>query len=421
MARSVLQRESGVRLTFNERRFALIFIDTLLINGSLVLAVVLWTDFPLSVPALVDNFKWFVTLSIVWWILGAALDVYNPVRAASTTYGVSSCGMAALVSALGYQAIPWLTPPLERRTFIFGFTALAIVTVVVWRWLYAYFLLQPGFLRNVLIVGEDATARRLIAELEAATTTGRENPFHGTGYRIAGVISRLPDEEAAALDSAHAFLRMLRTLEVHEVLVAEGGPLPTTMQDALLDCRELGIRVTSLSATYERLTNRLPVEYAERDLSLIASDEESPGERLYGFAKRVMDIVIGIPGVLAMVFMIPPIAVANVLTSPGPLFYYQQRVGRGGQPFAVIKFRTMVPNAEGATGVVWASDMDPRTTPLGKWMRRMRIDEFPQFINVLRGEMSVVGPRPERPQFVGEISRALPIYRVRHAVRPGIT
>jgi lipopolysaccharide/colanic/teichoic acid biosynthesis glycosyltransferase len=138
-------------------------------------------------------------------------------------------------------------------------------------------------------------------------------------------------------------------------------------------------------------------------------------------AKRASDIVLGLFGLCIIGLITPIIALINALTSPGPLFYWQTRVGAGGRPFALVKFRTMSPSAEKENFAVWAQKNDKRVTFLGRLMRKFRIDELPQVINVLKGEMSIIGPRPERPQFVGEISRELPIYRSRHCVKPGIT
>jgi lipopolysaccharide/colanic/teichoic acid biosynthesis glycosyltransferase len=216
-------------------------------------------------------------------------------------------------------------------------------------------------------------------------------------------------------------MRFVRTSNVDEILVAEGADLTPDLQEALLDCQEIGVPVVPLSLAYERLTSRLPVAYAVRDLGLIANADDSAGRRLFHVAKRIIDLGLALVSLLGMVLLVPFIALGNALTSPGPLFYRQQRVGRGGEPFVLIKFRTMVPEAEAENGAVWAAEGDPRTTPVGRWLRRTHLDELPQVINVLRGEMSVVGPRPERPQFVGQISGALPIFRARHSVRPGIT
>jgi lipopolysaccharide/colanic/teichoic acid biosynthesis glycosyltransferase len=119
--------------------------------------------------------------------------------------------------------------------------------------------------------------------------------------------------------------------------------------------------------------------------------------------------------------VVPCVALANRIWCPGPLFYHQERVGKGGKRFSVVKFRSMVLDAEADSGAVWACDGDTRVTPVGRVLRRTRLDELPQMWNVLRGEMSLVGPRPERPEFVADLLRQVPFYQARHAVRPGVT
>jgi len=411
----------GASLTLSERRWLLTLGDLLAVNSALIVAAAIWQDFPLSPVPLLASFKWFATLSVVWLILGSALDVYDPARAASTAYSLLNSGVAALVVGLVYQLIPWFAPPLGRRLFFFGLAGFMVLGVTVWRAAYVRLFFQPNFQRRALIVGQDATARRLVADLQAAADAERANPFRGTGYRVVGLVGKLPVGEAPALDPAHSLVRFVRTSRVDEVLVAEGAGLSPTFHEALLDCREIGISIIPLSVAYERLTARLPVEYAERDLGLIISAPDNPTQRLYQLAKRCIDVALASIGLLGMGVLIPFVALGNAFVSPGPLFYRQQRIRRGGRPFVMIKFRTMAPDAEKSCGPVWAAERDPRVTPIGRWMRRLRLDELPQVINVLRGEMSVVGPRPERPQLVSEISSTLPIYRARHSVRPGIT
>jgi len=413
-------RAHGPRLTLLERQRLLLFMDLLLVNSMLVIALGLWNNIPPSATVLSANYKWFVTLSLLWYIIGQTLDLYSPVRAASTTAIVISTSVAGLLTGLIYVAIPWLTPPLQRRFYIFGFVGLTILAITLWRALYARLLAQSAFERRVLIVGNGKISERLADELNAAARAERANPLRGTGYHILGFVNTLPVGQKKVLDPAHSLIRLIRKVGIDEVLVSEDAPLSPTLHEALLDCRELGIPVTPLAEVYARLTNRLPIDYASHNLRLIVGRDDDLGYRLYCAVKYVIDILLALVGIAVIGVLIPFVAVVNALTSPGPLFYRQQRVGRAGQPFAVIKFRTMQPNAE-TDGAVWASDHDDRVTPLGKWMRRMHIDELPQVINILRGEMSVVGPRPERPQFVGEISRVLPIYRARHAVKPGIT
>jgi exopolysaccharide biosynthesis polyprenyl glycosylphosphotransferase len=337
------------------------------------------------------------------------------------TNSLASSGVAALVAGGVYLMIPWFTPPPSRRIFFAFFIAFLVLGVVVWRVVYARFSFQPGFQRRALIVGQDATAQRVANELQAAASSERANPFLGTGYQIAGLVDCLPVGEGQTLDPALSLMRLVRTAGVDEILVTEGADLTSDLQEALLDCQEVGVPVVPLSLVYERLTSRLPVAYAERDLSLITNADDNAGQRLYQVAKRMLDLGLALMGLLVMVLLIPFLALGHALTSPGPLFYRQQRVGRGGAPFVLVKFRTMVPEAEAENGAVWATAHDPRITPVGRWLRRAHMDELPQVINVFRGEMSIVGPRPERPQFVGQISSALPIFRARHSVRPGIT
>jgi lipopolysaccharide/colanic/teichoic acid biosynthesis glycosyltransferase len=131
--------------------------------------------------------------------------------------------------------------------------------------------------------------------------------------------------------------------------------------------------------------------------------------------------MVAISGLWFVLVVMAFVAVLNARTSPGPLFFRQQRVGQGGRPFKIVKFRTMVPDAERLTGAVWAGQADSRVTPIGRWLRKTHLDELPQVFNILRGEMSIVGPRPERPEFVGHLARTIPYYRARHSVRPGLT
>ncbi len=420
-------RRLGLRLTLAERRLLLEVVDLLLVNGALVTALTVWGGFPLSTAALLDACKWFVTLSIVWLILGAALDVNNPVRATSATQSVLYVGLAALLVGVLYLAIPWLTPPLGRRLQAFGFIALAVVGVAGWRALYARYFFQSTFRHRVLVVGDGTANRALVHELQSAASAERADTFHDAGYLVVGFVEDEPDPQGEATGAASSLaanqnlIHEARRLGADEIIVADGGPRSPMLREAILDCWELGLPVTPLSVAYERLRARLPVDYAGWDLSIIAETADSPAERLYRASKRAIDILIAMVGVGLMGMLSPFVVLANALTSPGPLFYRQERVGRGGRPFVLLKFRTMVLQAEQEGGAVWAAKADSRVTPVGRWLRQTRLDEFPQFINVLRGEMSVVGPRPERPQFVGELVHFLPLYRARHAVPPGIT
>jgi len=419
----------GLRLAATERKMLLMLIDLLLINGALLAAVTIWNAFPLSLAALVDHGKWFITLSVLWLIIGTVLDVYNLARAASTTSIIINTSLAVLLSVFVYLAIPWLTPVLGTRSYAFGFLLLSVSTVVAWRVFYAQALVQPAFRRRVLILRSEESARALIHDLKKAGQGEDANPFRGTGYQIVGLVADQPTQglggvgEIPLLGEARRLVQLAREHEADEIVTAvdDGRSLSVEAYQALLDCRELGLQINSLATVYERLTGRLPVDYAQADMHLVLGPTDSLVAYLYAAVKRLEDIVLGVVGLVLLALICPFVAVGNMLWSPGPLFYRQQRIGKGGRPFSVFKFRSMIPNAEQVTGTVWCGDKDPRITPIGHWLRKTRLDEIPQIINVLHGEMSIVGPRPERPRFVGELDRALPLYRARHAVKPGIT
>ena len=143
--------------------------------------------------------------------------------------------------------------------------------------------------------------------------------------------------------------------------------------------------------------------------------------RRFTFVKEVMDRVLALIGLICFLPVLCVLAVIIKLTSPGPVFFVQQRVGKGGRIFGIVKLRTMVTDAERATGPIWAQENDPRITPIGRFLRRTHLDEVPQLINVIKGEMSLVGPRPERPVFVEQFRYQIPHYEVRLSVKPGIT
>jgi lipopolysaccharide/colanic/teichoic acid biosynthesis glycosyltransferase len=183
----------------------------------------------------------------------------------------------------------------------------------------------------------------------------------------------------------------------------------------------MGVPVVSMITLYERLTGRVAIEHASQNIESATGQSDSAFLRMYGVAKRIVDLIGAFIAAIPFFLLIPVIVITNRFVSPGPLFFRQTRVGKGGKPFDVVKFRSMRPDAEVQSGAVWASEDDERVTSFGRWLRRTHLDELPQVINVIRGEMSLVGPRPERPEFVEALSRSIPFYRARHSVRPGIT
>jgi exopolysaccharide biosynthesis polyprenyl glycosylphosphotransferase len=194
------------------------------------------------------------------------------------------------------------------------------------------------------------------------------------------------------------------------------GKMPV---DALLSLKSSGVVVQDGTDVYEAITGKIPIESLRLGWLLF-----SPGFHVSQFLllyKRIAAVIVSTIGLSLSLVLLPFVVLLIKLTSPGPLLYRQKRVGKNGVLFDCYKFRTMRADAEADSGPTWAGDEDPRITPVGKFLRKSRIDEIPQLWNVLKGDMYLVGPRPERPEFVDWLNREIPHYNLRHSVRPGIT
>jgi len=275
-------------------------------------------------------------------------------------------------------------------------------------------LLAQGIgLRNALIVGFNDRARSFVRQIQRVPDLG---------YRICGFLNGAVEDEylgvrvLAGLDTLE---ETVRRHGIREVILAPSPAEREQVPGIISRLANLRVGIKMLPDLTDTLYGHLRTA-AIRGVPLIEvfPDILSPGERTL---KRTLDVlasltvlVLGLPLMLALALIIK-------LDSRGPILYRQQRVGRGGQIFTLLKFRSMVADAEAKTGPVWAGKDDPRITRLGKWLRRMHLDELPQFINVLKGDMSLVGPRPERPAFVDQFRHTIPLYERRLNVKPGIT
>jgi lipopolysaccharide/colanic/teichoic acid biosynthesis glycosyltransferase len=211
-----------------------------------------------------------------------------------------------------------------------------------------------------------------------------------------------------------------------EVIVGAQEDLNDEWLAALVAWREQGAQIVHMAAVYEELTGRVPVEHVGKNWSLLLPLEQDATRGLNGMLKRALDVVLAGGALLVTALCLPFIALAIYLDERsarkrGTILLRQPRVGLNGRVFTLYKFRTMIPEAEPPGVALWAEENDPRVTRVGKFLRRFKLDEVPQFWNVLRGEMSLVGPRPERPELVENLQREIPFYRLRHVVRPGVT
>jgi len=205
----------------------------------------------------------------------------------------------------------------------------------------------------------------------------------------------------------------------NRIIIALGdrrGRLPV---EVLLSMKSQGVRIQDGTELYEQVTGKIPIESLHLGSLLFSSGFRL--SRFLVFYKRVASIVVSVVALILNLPLLPFVALPIKLTSPGRLLYHQKRVGRNDVPFFFHKFRTMRADAEADTGPTWADDDDPRITFVGRFLRITRFDEIPQLWNVLKGDMSLVGPRPERPEFIERLKQEIPYYNLRHTVRPGIT
>jgi lipopolysaccharide/colanic/teichoic acid biosynthesis glycosyltransferase len=259
---------------------------------------------------------------------------------------------------------------------------------------------------RIVVVAEDGAAEVLTSELDR------------TSERPAVVVGSL-----SGLDARHDYPATHPLVEVVQRTRATVVVLDLDAQaepDVIAQAAELhadGVRVRTLEAFYDEWLGKLPHGELER-LSLMFDIQELHS-RVYGRLKRVMDFVAGVAAVGALALVLPFVAVANRFGNRGPLFFSQPRTGKNGVTFNIMKFRTMVPSSSAAG--TWTADDDPRITPVGKFLRKTHLDEIPQAINLLRGDLSLVGPRPEQPHYVEDLCEKIPFYALRHTVRPGLT
>ena len=288
--------------------------------------------------------------------------------------------------------------------------------LMLWRGVCARLLKSRAFDRKVLLVGVGRLAEDLVGTLNAEpdiayAIAARLPEFQ---HRVNGTP---PGDGRRGSDTALlAFVRQARIDHMVIALDDSRGKLPF---DDLLRCKFSGIKIEDGLSFYERITGKVHLDALKPSWMIFSEGFGRP--RVTAMFKRVCDVVGSLVGLILIAPLTLAIAALIKLESPGPILYRQERIGEGGRPFTLLKFRSMRQDAEAATGPVWATNGDGRATRLGKWLRKFRLDELPQMINVLRGDMSFVGPRPERPCFVEDLKNTIPYYGLRHAVRPGIT
>ena len=329
-----------------------------------------------------------------------------------------------IVQALGatsflLAALYFWFPSLVIGRGVFVIASFFVLTLVAgWRFTFEWLTHQVAPRERLLLVGTAPAAVTLAQELFARRQQ--------LGVEIVGFVDPDPARVGApvinpgVIGTVEDIPSIVRARSVDRVVVSLGDARGKLPMDKLLEMKLDGVMFDHLASVYEELTGKIAVENLRPSWLIFSSGFRK--SRWLEASKRLLDIIAGGIGLLLAAPLMLIVAAAVRVTSPGPIVYRQQRVGLQGRVFTVLKFRSMRQDAEAATGAVWASKAsDPRVTSIGRFLRRSRLDELPQLWNVLIGDMSLVGPRPERPEFVSQLTEQIPFYGQRHVVRPGLT
>lgn len=404
----------GIHFEISERKVLLRLLD----NVSIIVALYLigyFFDFDYLVITK-EKWSWILVLLLYFNVFSSVLEMYDLRKSSAFEKIIQSVIITTLATVTLYLLTPFFTPILpDNRLQILFFVSAIFIGLCIWRFAYIYFIVSPRFIKNLYVIG-DANLANIIY-----------NTLHNNndGYNVIG-LTCLNEEECIThtdiLTSSKDILPTIKKNNVAEVIVAvnKGTVLPQDLVDKITYLLENGVTVKDFSQAYEDALQRLPIQYVGNSFYRHFLLSRSNQNKLYLFFSRILDILLAILGITNFILFLPIVFIGNMIANKGSLFYTQERVGQKGELFKIYKLRSMIKDAE-KDGAKWAAVNDHRITPFGKFLRKSRFDEMPQFFNVLKGDMSIIGPRPERPVFVNELSRKLPYYNIRHMIKPGVT
>ncbi len=366
-----------------------------------------------------NNWSWTLVFLIYLNLFGNIFELYDLQKADRFDSVLKNVLLTTSLTVLFYMLTPFFTPSLpENRLQILFFFLSVAGALLVWRSLYISLISSPRFYKRVLVVGDSFDIKLIAESLQNSDpnyfVVGYINTDHKikTEFDRSNLIRFEVDELQEAIKKHH----------INEVVVASAYQkgLMLTLYNQLSELLKKGFPIRDYTHVYEEVTRRIPVQNVDKDFYRYFPFSRSNQNKFYMLVFRVFDILVSIVGILFGIIISPFIIIGNLLGNRGKLFYSQERVGKNGEVFKIVKLRTMTKDAE-ALGPQYAQKDDYRITKFGRFLRRSRLDEIPQFYNVLKGDMSMIGPRPERPVFVKELSELIPFYETRHIIKPGLT
>jgi exopolysaccharide biosynthesis polyprenyl glycosylphosphotransferase len=404
--------DTNIHFELSERKLLLRILDvTLVLLGLHFIGIIFEFDY-----FTIHKEKWVWSLILGFYILffGTIFEIYNLRKASDFFTVLKGIILTSSVTILVYLLTPYFTPslPASRIQILFFYLSM-ISSMSIGRLAYVYLINSPRFVKNVILIADGDR----LEEIEQNFALADAN------YNIKYYINTTNDsQEIAQGKEVHSSdLKDIVSKGIHEIVVTNSSRFSSIdLYNDLLDVFNQGHIIKEYSQVYENLSGRVYVNFKNDQLYKQFPFSEHNVKPVYRLVHRFFDVIISSFGILILLLLIPFLLLINVFINKGPLLYTQERVGKKGKSFKIYKLRSMVVDAE-KNGAVWAEKNDMRITKFGKFLRKTRLDEFPQFFNILKGEMSVIGPRPERPIFVADLSKKIPFYPTRHIIKPGLT
>jgi exopolysaccharide biosynthesis polyprenyl glycosylphosphotransferase len=395
--------------------FALLISEIILVTAIFILTTYLVMDLDPTVYLLYDGGLARILVVVGGILLGMHLqDLYSEIRVKSKVLLIQQLCLVLGIAFLTQGLISYFDPDLRAplRVMAAG-SLLALIAMFLWREFFSAYALEAMGVDRVLLVGGSSLLEDIGGHVEKHPEIG----YQVVGYvRDGEAESELPGGKI--LGPVSTLSQIVEATTPRRIVVGMYERSQTIPVVELLELRFAGHIVEEAAGVYEKIRGRVSLKEL-RPFQLVYSGDLGPRpqtlfyQTVWNAALAAVGIVVTAPVMLA--------AAAVKLTSPGPVFARQVRTGLNGEPFEQLKFRTLRMDAVEESGAAWNPRQDPRITRVGRWLRRLKIDDLPQLFNVLRGEMSIVGPRPERPEYTRALSSRIPYYRHRHCVRPGIT
>lgn len=366
-----------------------------------------------------NNWTWTLVFLVYLNLFASIFELYDLQKADRFDSVLKNVLLTTSLTVLFYMLTPLVTPSLpENRLQILFFFLSVAGALLLWRFLYISLISSPRFYKRVLVVGDSFDIKLIAESLQKSDPNYFVVGYINTDQRYKTDLERedLLRFEVEELQDA------IKENHINEIVVASAYQkgLMLSLYNQLSELLKKGFPIRDYTQVYEEITRRIPVQNVDKDFYKYFPFSRSNQNKFYILVFRIFDILISLTGIVFGILISPFIILGNLIANRGKLFYKQERVGKNGVVFNILKLRTMPKDAE-VLGPQYAQKNDYRITKFGRFLRRSRIDEIPQFYNVLKGDMSLIGPRPERPVFVKDLSRLIPFYETRHIIKPGLT